>query len=75
MRFPRRRNKQAVTQELTDARAEARASSEQAHADLADQRELRAEEEATLVGPLRRLREANHFAEVIAAAFRGEDPK
>ena len=75
MRFPRRRTKHAVTQELTEARAEARASSEQAHADLADQRELRAEEEATIVGPLRRLREANHFAAVIEAAFRGEKPR
>lgn len=74
MRF-RRKSKQDSAHALAEAREDARESLAQAHADLADQREARAEEEATIVGPLRRLREANHFAEIVAAAFRGEDPQ
>ena len=70
MRFRWKNKRNGGAQALSEAREDARVSLEQAHADLAREREACELEEATIVGPLRRLREANHFADTIAAAFR-----
>jgi hypothetical protein len=73
VRFPRRtRSDGSHEQALAAAREEAEASAGQAQADLAEQRTRCAEEKVDLVGPLRSIREANHFASIIEAAFRGE---
>ncbi|WP_068922210.1 DUF7620 family protein [Planobispora rosea] len=57
-------------QDIDEAARQAEASRRRAEADLAHARE-RARRSLTLAQRLRRLREANHFGELLADAFRG----
>ncbi|GIH91927.1 hypothetical protein ACFFMN_34030 [Planobispora siamensis] len=56
--------------DIEQAEQEAEASRRRAEADLAHARE-RALRSLTLAERLRRLREANHFGELLSEAFRG----
>ena len=72
VRFRRKNKRDSTGHALAEAREEARASAGQAHADLAEQRASAPRKKPRSSAPCADLREANHFAQIVEAAFRGE---